>query len=130
MRTVSVIAGALFLTVFTIPACRLEKDEPAASRDARAMIPSDAPSITGVVTDVGADRRIRIEERPGESAGSAKAVVRLSEDAQIVNRAGSTAAVGDIQNGMRVSAWFVGPVMESYPVQATANVIVIESGNP
>jgi len=129
MRTVSVITGVL-LSAFAISSCRLEKDEAAASRGARTSIPADAPSITGVVTDVGSDGRIRIEERPSDGSGSAKAVVRLAENAAILTRTGSPTTVGAIQTGMRVSAWFTGPVMESYPVQATANVIVIESGVP
>jgi hypothetical protein len=129
MRRLSVITGVLF-TALAVSGCRLEKDEAAASRNARATIPAAAPSITGVVTDVGSDSRIRIEERPTDTSGSAKAVVRLAENAAILTRAGSPATFGAIQTGMRVSAWFIGPVMESYPVQATANVIVIESGVP
>ena len=125
-----IMTGMLLLAALAAQACRLEKDESSASRNPRAAIPGEAASITGVVTDIGPDRRIRIEEQPGESAGSAKAVVRLTEDAKIHNRAGTRATFGDIQNGMRVSAWFTGPVMESYPVQAMANVIVIESGAP
>lgn len=79
-----------------------------------------------VTSSTAADRRLWIEERPGDATGSAKAVVRLSAGATIITRAGVAARVEDIAVGTRVSAWFIGPVMESYPVQATANVIVIE----
>ena len=94
--------------------------------NALAVIPGAPPSITGTVTDVNDQRRIRIEEQPAEASGSAKAVVRLADGAVIVTRAGERATFADIRTGTRVSAWFTGPVAESYPVQATANVIVIE----
>ena len=125
-----ILTVALLLAGLVTSACRLEQDDPSPPRDARAALPADAPSITGIVTDVNADGRIRIEERPDDSSGSAKAVVRLAENATILDRTGSPAARDAIRNGTRVSAWFTGPVMESYPVQATANVIVIESGSP
>jgi hypothetical protein len=36
----------------------------------------------------------------------------------------------DLQVGQQVKVWFAGPAMESYPLQATAGVIVIEPSNP
>lgn len=123
-----IMTGVLLLAALATSACRLERDDSSSPRNARAGIPAGAPSITGTVTDVQPDGRIRIEEHPDESSGSAKAVVRPADDATIVHRDGTTAAFTDIRSGMRVSAWFTGPVMESYPVQAAANVIVIETG--
>lgn len=116
----------MFLAGLALAACRPGPDDATSARAAGGAVPTLPASITGTVTDIGADRRLRIEERPGDASGSAKAVVRLSADATIVTRAGVAARVEDIAVGTRVSAWFIGPVMESYPVQATANVIVIE----
>ena len=128
MRNITI--RALLLIAVATSACRPEQGDPTPPRDARSAVPAGAPSITGVVTDLQPDGRIRIEERPADSAGSNKAVVRLTADARIVHRTGAPAVLEAIRNGTRVSAWFTGPVMESYPVQATANVIVIESGSP
>ena len=122
--------SALLFVGLATSACRPEQGDPSPPRDARSAMPAGAPSITGIVTAVQPDGRIRIEERPDETAGSAKAVVRLSDGATLLHRSGAPAAIDAIRNGVRVSAWFTGPVMESYPVQATANAIVIEPGSP
>lgn len=89
-------------------------------------IPTEAPSIQGTITAVQQDGRIRVEEQPEEESGSAKAVIRLDEDSRVVYREGGAGGPGELAVGQRVSAWFTGPVAESYPVQATAAVVVIE----
>ena len=130
MRSRRSVLCMMLMALPAVAACRADPNDATPSRDARAAIPASAPSITGVVTSVQAERRLRIEENPDESAGSAKAVVRVTDDAIVLTRGGSTTSFQAIRTGMRVSAWFSGPVMESYPVQTTANVIVIESENP
>jgi hypothetical protein len=94
---------------------------------------SGPPDIRGTVTHVNvAGERIgtvRIEENPADQAGSAKASVRITASTTILRRAGDELARADfaaIEKGQRVEAWFTGPVMESYPVQATARRVVIE----
>lgn len=88
---------------------------------------TEAPSITGVVTSIGPGRTLRIEERPSDESGSAKAMVRVPEGASIRHRDSQAQRhFESIQQGATVSAWFTGPVAESYPVQATANALVIE----
>ena len=89
-------------------------------------IPPMQPSISGVVTHVEGDR-VRVEERPAEASGSDKAAVRLTERTQLLHRDGSPATRADLVIGTRVSVWFMGPVLESYPVQATARAVVLES---
>ena len=81
--------------------------------------PVGEPSITGVVTNISGDR-ILVEENPQQSAGSAKASVRITEKTEIRSSSGGTATRGDLRVGDQVRVWFTGPVMESYPVQATA----------
>lgn len=131
MRTAHRLTSCtVILAGLALAACRPGHDDATSARAAGSAVPTLPASITGTVTGIGADRRIRIEERPGDASGSAKAVVRLSADATVVTRAGVAARFEDIGPGARVSAWFVGPVMESYPVQATANVIVIEGTGP
>lgn len=123
-------ACLLIIAGLAMPACRTERDASTATRDAAAGIPASPPSVTGTVTEIGTDGRLRIEENPSEPIGSQKFVLRLSDGATILTRAGLPMKAGDIAVGSRVSAWIVGPVMESYPAQGTANVIVIEQARP
>jgi hypothetical protein len=93
-----------------------------------AFLPTGAPDITGLVTAVeDSGRRLRVEERPEDASGSAKAVVRVPADAPILERSGLPRQFGEVRVGTRVSVWFAGPVAESYPVQATAHTVVIEA---
>ncbi|MEO5618724.1 MAG: DUF3221 domain-containing protein [Candidatus Eisenbacteria bacterium] len=95
------------------------------------MMPTEAPSIWGVVTAIGPERTLVIEENPAVQAGSPKAHVRVPNDVAIWDRgSGARRSFEDLRQGGTVSAWFTGPVAESYPVQATARAIVIESAVP
>ena len=70
---------------------------------------------------------IRVEERPDADSGSAKAALRLTPETHLFWPDGEPADRGDLRLGARVRAWVDGPVMESYPVQAAAAALVIES---
>jgi hypothetical protein len=70
--------------------------------------------------------RVRIEENPADLGGSAKAVLRVTESTRILHRSGAAVSLSDFRVGKRVRAWVTGPIMESYPVQATASAVVIE----
>ena len=98
--------------------------------------PDGEPSIRGTITAVAASRAPRggwvlIEERPGEAAGSAKARVTVADDTRILVRAkDGTLREADftaLAEGLRAEAWFGGPVLESYPVQARAATIVVNA---
>lgn len=91
-----------------------------------SALPADPPSLRGEITQVEEDGRLRVEEEPEEEAGSAKAIVRLIPDALILTSNGSSADAWELRVGSRVAVWFTGPVMESYPVQASASVVVLE----
>lgn len=98
------------------PAPAADPDQPVSSSDAPAADPGQPKNF------------LLIEEKPGEEAGSAKARVRVISDTQFFRQRGdsySKAAPSDLALGQQVKAWFSGPVAESYPVQATASVIVI-----
>lgn len=117
---------AWVLLVAALGACAPTEKAPASDGDA-GLMPSEAPSIRGVVTAIGPQRTLMIEENPAEASGSAKAHVRVPEDAAIWDRgSGAKESFEDIRQGETASAWFTGPVAESYPVRATARVIVIE----
>ena len=81
------------------------------------------PSIVGQVTAIALPMVI-VEENPAESHGSDKARVRVTDGTQVL-RQGEVVGIAELQVGQQVKVWFTGPVMESYPAQATASVIVI-----
>jgi beta-N-acetylhexosaminidase len=88
------------------------------------------PSIEGRVTDVNrAGERIgsiRVEANPSESSGSDKAVVRITQDTEIVGADSARADFNALSSGQWVRVWFTGPVRESYPVQADAARVEID----
>jgi hypothetical protein len=96
------------------------------SRRKSDVVTTEAPSIRGTITHRGTDR-ILIEEEPLDSSGSAKASVRLTSTTRVLRGSGEAGRRDDLSMGQQVSAWFEGPVMESYPVQATASAVRIES---
>ena len=93
---------------------------------AQQGIPAQPPSIRGAVTVVREGRRVRVEENPAEET-SAKAEVRITDETKVLDRDGRPMAEAPLSVGMRVRVWFSGPVAESFPIQATAAVLVIDS---
>lgn len=87
---------------------------------------NEPPSIQGTVTQKLSDRLL-IEEEPLDSSGSAKASVQLTPSTRILRIEGDRGARDDLRKGQRVSVWFDGPVRQSYPVQATAKAVRIDS---
>jgi hypothetical protein len=88
-------------------------------------LPDEPPSIIGVITAIDAGR-VRIEEDPAQSFGSAKAVVRLNVMTRIEGPNGAVWPADSLRVGQRARAWFAGPVAESYPVQTGAAAIAID----
>lgn len=88
----------------------------------RQDIPSEAPSIAGVITEIDPTRRVRVED----SESGKKAVVRITAETRILDRNGEARSDAALSVGQAVRVWFVGPVAESFPVQATAGILVID----
>ncbi len=107
-------------------ACASPGSRPGGGNHEVPDIVTTAPSIRGTITRK-ADKRILIEEEPLDSLGSAKANVRLTASTRVLRGSGDAARQSDLRVGLQVSVWFVGPVMESYPVQSTAGAVRIES---
>lgn len=94
-------------------------------------IPDQPASITGTITHIArttGGTRVLIEERPGQTSGDNKSSVTLTPQTQILLAdPGSATPIRADQLGVgdRASAWFMGPVAESYPTQTTARVLVV-----
>ncbi len=95
---------------------------------AQTGIPDGAPSICGVIT-ILPPGGVLVEEDPATASGSAKAMMRMQASTRVLHRNGSTASYSALAVGQTVSAWFDGPVAESYPLQADAGVVVLEPSN-
>ncbi len=93
----------------------------------------EQPDIRGTITAIDPSQgeilgTLRIEGSIAEGTEYDKAVVSVTEETEIVRRGPEgevQATFDDLQVGQWVEATFVGPVAESYPVQATAGRIVI-----
>jgi hypothetical protein len=97
-----------------------------------ASAPTEAASIIGDIAQVERTNgrlRILVEQMPTRSAGYPVAWIAVNRETAVVQRAGGSVSRGssaELAVGMRVQAWFSGPVAESYPVQATAGTVLIE----
>lgn len=117
------ISAVLFVLLAACAQPPATTDVPGIGREG---IPDDAPSICGIITALTPDEQVLVEEDPRAEYGSAKAMVRLQESTRVLRRDGVKADPSALIVGQTVSAWFDGPVAESYPVQAAAGVVVIE----
>ena len=107
-------------------------------------LPDGPPDITGSVESITGNARdftspdevvgaIYVVAAPGVTSAYDRASISLSGETRICTKApgadpvpADTAALGI---GRQVEVWFTGPVAESYPVQALADVIyVVEKG--
>lgn len=88
--------------------------------------PDSDPSIRGTVSTVTGSTML-IEGVVESDTSFDKASVTITEDTQIFNADNRPVSAVDLSPGLRVEAWFTGPVAESYPVQATASDIRILS---
>lgn len=75
----------------------------------------------------GEGRSIRVEANPAETSGSDKAVVRITPETRIVRSDSASADFGSLALQQWVRVWFIGPVRESYPVQADAALVQIDT---
>ena len=71
---------------------------------------------------------VLVEENPDEDTGSQKDSVTVTKATKLSERRGrdlTRIRFDDLKLGQRVMAWYTGPVVEPYPRQATARVIVV-----
>ena len=104
--------------------------KPSADYDIKGNISNVEPA-DGQLADVLG--RIRIEGEKITGNRYDKAIVAVSKSTRIWEKKGDgyvKASWNDLQFGALVTARFTGPVMESYPVQASASEIVILARMP
>ncbi len=137
----ALIAISLALVCFVLSACADAKSGTTASGE-EPSLPSAEADIHGVITEVermpqetngggSVGERlgvVLVEENPNEKTGSQKDSVTVSKATKLFERRGgelSRIRFDDFKVGLRARAWYVGPVAESYPRQATASLIVV-----
>jgi beta-N-acetylhexosaminidase len=93
--------------------------------------PARAPDITGQITRAidGPGRvTLIVETVPSAASGSPKAQVTVDASTRIFHaNANVSAQLQDLLVGATVSVWFNGPVAESYPLQAKAGTLLIQT---
>lgn len=99
-----------------------------------SSMPDTPADIAGAITAIDrageAIGSIRVEAVPGDSAGSAKAVVWVEQSTQVRGPGSRESDFNDLAVGQRVRVWYRGPAMESYPVRAAASAVVIDATTP
>ena len=131
--------GLLSLSVVALAAFACNDPARASGTDQAAaglvVIPKTPASIRGVIASAAneggttlADARgsVRVESAAPEPGSYDKAVVSWDANTRIARRDGTPVTPDELAKGVTVSAWFTGPVRESYPVQAFARLIVVE----
>jgi beta-N-acetylhexosaminidase len=96
-------------------------------------VPDEDPSIRGEIVAVLPDDEygsIAVEAPDPPEFEYDRAVVRITEDTTLLRQTtdGDTevVALDALEVGLEVDVWFEGPVAESYPVQATAGLILVK----
>jgi hypothetical protein len=97
----------------------------ACANTARTPVPDGAASFSGRIESSQPGSLLLVASSV-QPAGADRASVRLHAGTRLHFASGAAATPADLQVGRNVRAWFDGPVMESYPVQASAGAIVID----
>jgi hypothetical protein len=97
----------------------------ACANGARGPMPDGAASFAGRIESSQAGSLLLVAASV-QPAGADRAAVRVHAGTRLQFASGQAATPADLQVGRNVRAWFDGPVMESYPVQASAGAIVID----
>ena len=139
----ALLAIPLALLCLVLSGCADPKPGTTTSGEEPAL-PSVEADIQGIITEVermpqeanggeSAEERVGVllvEKNPDEDTGSQKDSVTVTKATELYERRGrdlTRTGVDDLKLGQRVMAWYTGPVAESYPRQATARVIVVNS---
>ena len=122
--------GCIVFSLFVLLVCAVGCSQQ--QRDEEHELPAANPDIRGVITQVNGtpdDLRILVEEDPADSTTTAKASIHIRAGAQVLERSGTTVRgidVAELKDSVRVSVWYDGPVLLSYPARAGAKTVVVE----
>ncbi|TDB37966.1 MAG: DUF3221 domain-containing protein [Actinobacteria bacterium] len=94
--------------------------------------PDTEPSIRGTITSITLDASglgsVLVEAAPGEGLAYDKASVAIVDKTRVLLKGTDgwgRFSASDLKKGDTVEVWFTGAVAESYPVQATADTLVV-----
>ncbi len=112
------------------PASPSPSAQPSSGRPS-ASPPAGPADITGVVNDLSVSTAgdsqpvLLVIAAPGSTSSVDRASVRVTKDTVVWTAQGTRGDAADLAEGEQVGVWFSGPVAESYPVQATAGVVMV-----
>lgn len=113
-RHIVMLATLTLLALFLVAGCS-------------APGPSGDPAIRGTIASVseGPDgiTGILVEGPIANGTTLDKAALTITEKTRVLSASDEKVDAGTLETGMRVEVWTTGPVRESYPVQADADVV-------
>lgn len=90
-------------------------------------MPTTDPAIRGTIQSVSRTESgigaVLIAGPLADGTTLDKAMLSITDKTRVLSAAGEELEPDVLEAGMRVEAWITGPVRESYPVQADADVI-------
>ena len=92
----------------------------------KAAVLSDDFFIRGTIVQVDAPWGFLVRGVSGTEYQVDRAFFTVHSGTEFRRRAGGNASVNDLTVGREISLWITGPIMESYPVQVSAQLIIVE----
>lgn len=115
-RDIALFAVLALLTVALLTGCA-------------APTPSGDPAIRGTISSVSEDpdgvSGILVEGPVADGTTLDKAALSITDKTRVLSASDEEVDAATLTQGMRVEVWVTGPVRESYPVQADADVVRI-----
>lgn len=94
-----------------------------------SAVPDEAPAIRGTISSVseGPDgiTGILVEGPVADGTTLDKAALSITDSTKVLSASDEPVDADTLSIGMRVEVWITGPVRESYPVQADADIVRI-----
>jgi len=123
MRRYSVMARLALVFAASAPLASCERNsEPTGV----AALTSEPYFIRGTITSANHPWGFLVEGEPGTSYRVTSAYFRVGPNTVYRHADGTAAVPADVQVGRRIQLWITGIIMESYPVQVEAQVVLID----
>lgn len=115
-RDIAILAALTLLAVALLTGCA-------------SAVPNEAPAIRGTISSVseGPDgvSGILVEGPVANGTTLDKAALSITGSTKVLSANDESVDADTLATGVRVEVWITGPVRESYPVQADADVVRI-----